>query len=286
MFNCSWKVVDLQAECKKLKLSYAWKKSNLVKRLNNYTKDVQSAETGALSDSVKSQDEHDHTSEKYSSGLKAIYNYEFKPEILIADGAEAITNGFINAFNYKSIDEFNLVMCWAHVHRAIDTRTKSIDESLRSQIRTDINLIQLSPSPEHFRLLCTLFTLKWSKKDPIIDNFFNYFESEWVNSRNNGWYEGLSVNIPSTDNGLESINGKIKLIHTLRTRLSVNAYLSNLENMLRHWSKDTLKEKIFVESVSFSQQSWKLEDFFMKKIIPAVGKSSTDKNNYTIVKFA
>ena len=50
-------MVDLQAECKKLKLSYAGKKSDLVKRLNNYTKDVQPAETGALSDSVKSQDE-------------------------------------------------------------------------------------------------------------------------------------------------------------------------------------------------------------------------------------
>ncbi|CAF0968322.1 unnamed protein product [Brachionus calyciflorus] len=444
MYNCSWKVVDLQAECKKLKLSYAGKKSDLVKRLDNYTKDAQPAETGALSDSVKSQDElidvevlvenhdfnqedeeeemvqneygkrvkasyikfeeflnleaavarleespfcgkscpklayillhqdddtasiwynsteHDHTSEKYSSGinevtkkqievlyksfvntatrirlalrdrsepylpkkfesdpnlpndlyipgiviptnlqinnylnntlrpklqgrtgknkfsygdlsswieansivpdndhepfvidslihynekypslrLKAIYNYEFKPEILIADGAEAITNGFINAFNYKSIDEFNLVMCWAHVHRAIDTRTKSIDESLRSQIRTDINLIQLSP--------------------------------------NNGWYEGFSVNIPSTDNGLESINGEIKLIHTLRTRLSVNAFLSNLENMLRHWSKYTLKEKIFVGSVSFSQQSWKLASSFLNSgnaLIKKIGNS-------------
>ena len=35
--------------------------------------------------------------------------------------------------------------------------------------------------------------------------------------------------------------------HTLRTRLSVNAYLANLTNMLRHWSLDTLKEKLFVK---------------------------------------
>ena len=106
--------------------------------------------------------------------------------------------------------------------------------------------------------------------------FLTYFESEWVNSRNNGWYEGLSVNIPSTDNGLESINGKIKLIHTLRTRLSVNAYLSNLDNMLRNWSKDTLQEKNFVDNVTFSQNSWKLAANYLNSgnaLIKKIGNS-------------
>ncbi|CAF0931138.1 unnamed protein product [Brachionus calyciflorus] len=76
--------------------------------------------------------------------LKPIYNYEFKHEILIADRAETIINRFINTFNYKSGEEFSRVMCWAHAHQTIETRTKSIDESLRSQIRNDSNLIHLS----------------------------------------------------------------------------------------------------------------------------------------------
>lgn len=44
----------------------------------------------------------------------------------------------------------------------------------------------------------------------------------------------------------------------MRTRLSVNVYLSNLHIMLRNWSKDTLKEKLLVNNVSFSEKNWKL----------------------------
>ena len=32
--------------------------------------------------------------------------YDFKPEILVADAAGAITRGFMRAFGYKSIDEY------------------------------------------------------------------------------------------------------------------------------------------------------------------------------------
>lgn len=208
--------------------------------------------------------------------LKEINNYDFKPDILIADGAEAITNGFMNAFDYKSIDDFTRVMCWAHVLRAVDVKAKPIEEKLRDQILLDIYAIQLSPSPEHFKIATDLFKKKWSARDSTIDTFVNYFESEWVNSRNNGWYEGFSTNIPSTDNGLESTNGKIKLIYTLRSRLSVNAYLTNLVNMLRHWSQDTLTEKIFITYVEFSENSWKLASLYLHSgtaVIKKIGSS-------------
>lgn len=87
--------------------------------------------------------------------LKNIYAYEYKPEALIADGAEAITNGFMNAFGYDSIHSFIRVMCWAHVHRAIEIRTKSLENP--KLIRDDINLLQLSPNKLFFNFAYGLF---------------------------------------------------------------------------------------------------------------------------------
>lgn len=54
------------------------------------------------------------------NAVKLIFNYDYKPSILIADAASAITNGFIKAFDYQSLADFTRVTCWAHVLREID----------------------------------------------------------------------------------------------------------------------------------------------------------------------
>jgi len=58
--------------------------------------------------------------------LDKLYQYEYKPNVLIADGAEAITNGFKQAFEYESINDFHRVMCWAHVHRNVSPKINKI----------------------------------------------------------------------------------------------------------------------------------------------------------------
>ncbi len=66
--------------------------------------------------------------------LLNIFDYNYRPTILVADGAEAITNGFMKAFNYVSIEEFIRIMCWSHVDRAykaklLKVKSKKIQES-------------------------------------------------------------------------------------------------------------------------------------------------------------
>jgi hypothetical protein len=63
-----------------------------------------------------------------------------------------------------------------------------------------------------------------------------YFQSEWIDSTNKGWYEGVADCKPSTDNALEYTYAKIKKFHTLGERLAVNTYLENAMNMMMHWS--------------------------------------------------
>ncbi|CAF1075516.1 unnamed protein product [Brachionus calyciflorus] len=64
---------------------------------------------------------------------------DYKPEALIADGAEAI-------------------MGWAHVHRTVEQRTKSLENS--KQIRADIDLLRISPNTKFFELAYNLFKKK------------------------------------------------------------------------------------------------------------------------------
>jgi hypothetical protein len=83
-----------------------------------------------------------------------------------------------------------------------------------------------------------LFFVKWSAKiDQRIDTFLSHFKSEWIVSTNYS-YEGAAVGVPSTENGLESVNGIIKKLHILGELLSVSTFLRNAMKMMSNWSKD------------------------------------------------
>ncbi len=45
------------------------------------------------------------------------------------------------------------------------------------------------------------------------------------------------MNLPSTNNGCESFNAKIKRQYTLRNKLQLSAFLPKVESMLADWSK-------------------------------------------------
>ena len=76
-----------------------------------------------------------------SETSKKTDDFDYKPTVLIADNAPAITNGFVNAY----INISKRVCCWAHVIRNIDIYLKPIkNEQSKIQIRYDICKIQLS----------------------------------------------------------------------------------------------------------------------------------------------
>ena len=60
--------------------------------------------------------------EALSNTLKILYDYDYRPNALIADAAGAITNGFKLAFNYDNEEQFIRIMCYSHVDRAIKDR--------------------------------------------------------------------------------------------------------------------------------------------------------------------
>ena len=63
---------------------------------------------------------------------------------------------------------------------------------------------------DDFTFIFFMFFQRWSQlNESNINNFLEYFRKEWVDSFNNGWYEGICYRVLSTNNGLEANNGAV-----------------------------------------------------------------------------
>ena len=104
--------------------------------------------------------------------MSSLYNNICLPITLMADAAESITNGFMSAFNYASIDDFIRLMCWPHTDRNIEQHCKGLDEASLREIDTDIDDIQLMASKVLFDYDLKLFDAKWRAKESHKNNNF------------------------------------------------------------------------------------------------------------------
>ena len=109
----------------------------------------------------------------------------------------------------------------------------------------------------------------YGKKDTLLKRIpqekeeLNLVDESADLDKNCGWYEGFADgNIPSTDNGLESVNRVIKDSHTLRDRMPISQYLVNAMDMIRDWSlnrflksNDNL-EKPFFDFPNIDKRTW------------------------------
>ena len=181
------------------------------------------------------------------SVIEKLFTVIYNPNILIADGAAAITNGFVKVFDPPCLIR---IMCWVHMLRNVDKRLNGDLSSFKDAILADIKTLQKSISTAHFQYSSNLFLEKWRAKNiQPLNDFLCYFETEWLLSSNSGWYEGMYDRTTKQNNGLEATNNVIKTHHTLRSRLSLNHYLNNAVNMLKEWSIDrNRKENIFSET--------------------------------------
>ena len=141
----------------------------------------------------------------------------YSQKVLIADNAPAITNGFTDAFGTPE----KRINCWAHVDTKVKMRLVGIDKDTKSLILHDIALLQRSPNEEIFNLASLLFLKKWKEnRDSNVLSFLDYFKTQWLDE-NSGWYEGLAVGYPSTNNGLEATNRWVKEHGTFRNKLDL-----------------------------------------------------------------
>jgi hypothetical protein len=213
--------------------------------------------------------------------IEKLFNAVYNPNILIADGAGAITNGFQNVFRPEF---FIRIMCWIHMLRNVEKQLNSVGlKEYKEQIISDIKIIQKSFSKEHFNYSIHLFTTKWQSKNiSEINSFLHYFDKEWISSSNCGWYEGMHIRIPKQNNALEANNLVIKTHHTLRSRLSLSHYLHNATTMLNQWSIDRTKpENIFQHSFEIDSY-WSLAYTWLKE--NGIVNKIDNTNNFIVAK--
>ena len=77
--------------------------------------------------------------------------------------------------------------------------------------------------------------LEWLDGHPQLEVFKDYFSTQWLGDLQ-GWYEGFTGCYPSTNNGLEAVNGTLKASYTLRDRLPLPRFLQLTKKVVEEWS--------------------------------------------------
>jgi len=181
------------------------------------------------------------------SAIKNIFHVDYEPNILVADCAAEITNGFSEVF-----DLAKRVFCWAHVERAVEGHlpgkgdkeengNKTERKLRREAILNDIRLFQKHTELDNWIPIARLLILKW-KENKYPDEFINYFQNTYLKPNKIGFIDHFCNWVPCQTNAIESTNRYVKDNGTFRERLSVIDFLFVLEKgFARNWSTDRSK---------------------------------------------
>ena len=102
---------------------------------------------------------------------------DYNPDVLIADSAPEITNGFTAVFG----EPRKRINCWFHMLKNCDEQLRSVNSETRGEIRNDITKLQVFPFDDGIEKAFQLFDSKWRKlKNKAVDVFLDYFSKNWT----------------------------------------------------------------------------------------------------------
>lgn len=119
-------------------------------------------------------------------------------------------------------------------------------------IISDVDLLQLSPSIEIFETGVDLFFEKWLDRQR---KFCKYFKKVWL-QKNSSWYEGYALLLPSHNNALESKNNVIKRKYTLRRRLNIVKFNTQLFKFFIDMSSCYEEDLIYAVTSTIPIEEW------------------------------
>lgn len=102
-----------------------------------------------------------------------------------------------------------------------------------------------------------MFLEYWGGINEEVDGFLSYFYREHI-EKNNLWFEGAAIGLPSTNNCIESYNRHIKDEGTLRKQELVGYFLDNLFSFISCESEERNSNgvKAFINDVQISKAGW------------------------------
>lgn len=116
----------------------------------------------------------------------------------------------------------------------------------------DIDTLQLSSTPEIFSRGIDFFFQKWKRKEK---KFCEYFEKTWIR-KNSSWYEGYEPLLPSTNNALEATNDVLKRKYTMRRRLDVAPFNTQLFKFVHDFSKSYDSVRSYKLTPTIPKEQW------------------------------
>jgi hypothetical protein len=123
----------------------------------------------------------------------------------MSDGATSITAAAGTVF-----PDAQRLTCYFHMQKQLKTQMpkKGVPKDRRRKVLEEIRVLQLSQSRSIFMIAAKRLLKRWRHED--LRSFARYFIRIWVNGPLCNWYEGALPGSVSTNNGLESLHGKMK----------------------------------------------------------------------------
>lgn len=203
-----------------------------------------------------------------------LHNCIVAPTTIVCDAAKSISNAFKAEFGAET----KVIMCWAHMLRAVKRKISSLvnNKDKQQQILKDIYFLQTISTVRRFQTARSLFVEKWSTEE----DFIEYFTDEWI-TQNPNWYEGAMQRVPSTNNALEALNGVIKSQFTFRERLSLPEFIQVLENLVSQFSRRYDTDLQFATEPSIARITWGLANNWVK--LKLLLKKKRQVNGATVI---
>ena len=165
-------------------------------------------------------------------GASLVSGSDYAPDVVVGDMARAITGAITEVFP-AAVRR----VCWFHVKKAVEEKARKEPAEARDMFLADLADLQLSLDEDMFWHSANLMLDKWSAKCPESAAFLEYFKTS-ILGENYAFYEGAHRGSPSTNNGLEAVNGVIKRLFTFRERLPLSQWMRQMIEIARNWSAD------------------------------------------------
>lgn len=198
-----------------------------------------------------SSTENSHDYSFFFGSIKEVIHRVFKEdivfEVLVSDAAKAIKKGFREINQNKKE-----VTCNYHVIDRCKKRPLNSPENSKPLL-ADIRALQLLPNESTFDEGWRLFSEKWRAAEA---DFVQYMKENWIDENKN-WYEGVRHFTPSTNNAVESFNGKIKSDFLYRERPLLAEFKDAISKMAVNLSIEYEgNKKSFASKVTLIAAEW------------------------------
>uniref|UniRef100_A0A914WKV1 MULE transposase domain-containing protein n=1 Tax=Plectus sambesii TaxID=2011161 RepID=A0A914WKV1_9BILA len=175
---------------------------------------------------------YEHAFAAIATALQKAGLPDYDPDAVMSDGDPAITAAVASSF-----PNARRLTCYYHMKKQVQKRmrSKKVPKNRRNAILEEIKRLQLSCSDLIFSSAARRLLQRW--KQLGLKGFARYFKKVWVKGPLRFWYEGAALGTVSTNNGLESLHGRIKRFETLPKKMAIGSFIKEMDRLIEEWSR-------------------------------------------------